>query len=319
MFNVILPIFAIILCGLLAGRFALLPTSGAKTLNSFVYYFALPGLLFFSLSDAPIKQITNVNFFLVNIITIICCFVVAIFVFKLTFKKTFPEVMMYGMASSYGNTGFLGIPLLIAAFGEEAAVPAAIATFIYDILIVTVIIVSFETAKIFSDKGKDVKVLPMIGSTIKAVLLNPINASLLLGIIAALLQLPIPSPVSLFADTLGAAASPTALFALGLGLVRDKDVIKDKALQLNEMGSMIGLKLLFQPLVALFLVSFIFPLNDLWATTVVIISAVPTGAIVNVFAERYDTLVKQVPFLLLLSTGLSIITLTIFLMITVGI
>lgn len=47
----------------------------------------------------------------------------------------------------------------------------------------------------------------------------------------------------------------------------------------------------------------------------VIISALPVGAVVNVFAEKYETMVQQTPIMVVLSTLLSILTLSILLIV----
>lgn len=319
-FGVVIPVFAIILCGFLAGRFSLLPFAGASSLNYFVYYFALPALLFFSLSNAPVEQIANVNFILANLFTILSCFIITMIIFVFIFKKKFPEVTLYSMVTSYGNTGFLGIPLLISAFGQDAAIPAAIATFIYDLVIITIVIVSFETTKMMKNKQNEKgKAVPMFGPIIKSIILNPINASLLLGIIVALFEITLPQPIYVFTDVLGPAAGPTALFALGLGLTGERNVWKNKTIKLNEFITLMGLKLILLPLLAIFFVQFVFPLeDDLWTTSLVILSAMPTGALVYVFADKYNTLIKQVPLFILMSTLVSIITITVFLVFSIG-
>jgi hypothetical protein len=224
---------------------------------------------------------------------------------------------MYGMITTYGNTGFLGIPLLVAAFGQEAAVPAAILTFIYDLVIITLVTGTFETAKVLNKKHSgQTSLLILPGMIAKSVLLNPINASLLLGVIVAVAQIPLPEPVYVFAETLGPAAGPTALFALGLGLSEQQTVLKNKNYQLSELFTLLGLKLVALPLIAALFVYVVFPLDDdLWATSVVILSALPTGAIVYVFAEKYQTLMKQVPLYILATTVVSIFTISVFLMV----
>ncbi|WP_164669922.1 AEC family transporter [Virgibacillus doumboii] len=320
LFQVVIPIFAIILCGFLAGRFSLLSFSSTTALNNFVYYFALPALLFFSLSTAPVDKILNLDFVLANLSIIFSCFILTILIFRYIFKKKFPEVSMYGMITTYGNTGFMGIPLLVAAFGQEAAVPAAIVTFIYDLTIITLIVGSFEAAKILNKKRDEkTRVLALPVMIAKAVVLNPINASLLLGIMVAVLRIPIPQSIQVFTETLGPAAGPTALFALGLGLSAQRSVLKNKHYRLSELMTLLGLKLLALPLLSILFVYFVFPLEDnLWATSVVILSALPTGAIVYVFAEKYQTLVKQIPLYILATTIISIITISVFLITMIG-
>ncbi|WP_226376928.1 AEC family transporter [Oceanobacillus halotolerans] len=315
MFQVVIPIFAIIVCGFLAGRFSLLPSNGTTTLNFFVYYFALPALLFYSLSTASTEQLTNTNFILANLLIILCCFIVTILIFTIVFKKKFPDVSLYGMITSYGNTGFLGIPLLTAAFGQEAAIPAAITTFIYDVVVISFVIISFEISKATKSKQTDQRQLvPMLGSIGKAILLNPINLSLIIGITVVLLEISIPQSVYVFAEVLGPAAGPTALFSLGLGLASERSVWKNKEIELKESITLIVLKLIMLPILAFVIIHYIFPIeDDLWTTSLVILSALPTGALVYVFAEKYQTLQKQVPLLVLTTTVISIFTISIFL------
>src|SRR5690625_2627662 len=317
LFQVVIPVFAIILCGFLAGRLSLLSVQGTSSLNYFVYYFALPALLFYSVSTAPVEQVLNPTFLLANLSIIFTCFLLTVLIFKLIFKKKFPDISMYGMITTYGNTGFLGIPLLVAAFGPEAAVPAAILTFVYDLVIITLVVGTFETAKVLNKQHREqTSLLVLPGTLAKSVLLNPINASLILGVIVAVTQFPLPEPVYVFTDTLGPAAGPTALFALGLGLSGQRTGLKNKNYHLSELTTLLGLKLVALPLIAALFVYVVFPLeDDLWAISVVILSALPTGAIVYVFAEKYQTLIKQVPLYILATTVISIFTISVFLMV----
>ena len=55
-------VFAIILCGYLAGITGKLGNKSAVVLNGFVYYFAVPALLFGFTAQAPILVILNWSF-----------------------------------------------------------------------------------------------------------------------------------------------------------------------------------------------------------------------------------------------------------------
>lgn len=89
LFNVILPVFAIILCGYLSGLFGVISKDGAKSLNNYVFYVTLPALLFYSVAKAPIEQLTNVAFISANLIGILASFLLSMFIAKLVFKKVF--------------------------------------------------------------------------------------------------------------------------------------------------------------------------------------------------------------------------------------
>ena len=58
-FNVVLPVFAIILTGYACGRFGVLGAASSEAINKFVYYVALPVLLFFSMARVDPQQIFN--------------------------------------------------------------------------------------------------------------------------------------------------------------------------------------------------------------------------------------------------------------------
>ena len=57
--DVAVPVFAIMLLGYLAGRAGILGDESSKALNAFVYWFALPPLLFLSVARVPVGEILN--------------------------------------------------------------------------------------------------------------------------------------------------------------------------------------------------------------------------------------------------------------------
>ncbi|MGY4688698.1 AEC family transporter [Salibacterium sp. K-3] len=304
--HVIIPIFAIMICGFLAGRFSLIPSSGAWVLNAYIYYFALPALLYISLAEASRKEITSFSFIGVNVMTCAAVMLLALMMFSILFKKSFTESVLYGMASSYGNTGFLGIPLAVTAFGPEAAVPAAMVSFSCDLLLVTFVVIALEGAS-----RHQTSILPALAG---AVFKNPINVSLLLGSGTAFLQLPVPETIAVFTDTLGGAAGPTALFAIGLGLVQESRSGEKDRTNRKAWMAVFGLKLFVMPLTAWIFVTFFLDIQPLWAAVVILLSAMPTGAVVNVFAQQYRVLEKEIPAVVLASTVVSIGTLMILLL-----
>jgi len=62
---------------------------------------------------------------------------------KTAFRKNGSIAAVQGMVATYGNVGYLGVPLLIATFGMEAALPAALATLIYNVFIIAMFLILF--------------------------------------------------------------------------------------------------------------------------------------------------------------------------------
>jgi malonate transporter and related proteins len=309
LFNVILPVFAIILCGYLSGLFGVISKDGAKSLNNYVFYVTLPALLFYSVAKAPIEQLTNVAFISANLIGILASFLLSMFIAKLVFKKSFPVLAIHGMNASYGTTGYMGIPLLIAAFGQKAALPAALATLIHNIPVITLVMLIFETSRVIQ-KDEKTNFIKILRDIAKPVLISPLTISVVLGAVIAFLGIQLPTSVDVFARFLADASGPTALFAIGLSFVNQKDIFNKSNIISPEVSLLVGLKLIFQPLLTILLVLYVFQLDPLWRTVTIIMSALPVGAGVYVFAQKYDQLVKQTSLAIVVSMIFSLITLS---------
>lgn len=315
-FDVSLPVFAIVLCGFLAGKYKVIDKSMTKGLNDFVYYFALPALLFLSLAKAPVNQLANWPFVGATLGGILASFLLAIVLAKLLFRQQRPTLALYGMAASYGTTGYMGIPLIIAAFGPAAAVPASLATLLHNIPVITIVIITFASSQAVSqpEQGGKGQGITLFKGIVRAIVLNPLNIAVLLGIIVAFFHLSLPKSVDAFTQLLANAAGSTALFAIGLGLVAQGNQLQQAQVSKAEVSMLVALKIIFQPLVTIFLLTYILHTNALWSTVAVLMSALPVGAGVYVFALRYEKLVAQVTMAILVSMILSVVSISVLLL-----
>lgn len=311
--NVVLPIFAIILCGYIAGSTDIVPKAGAKTLNNYVFYVALPALLFLSTATSPIEQLMNWQFLFINLGGILASFLIAILISKFVFKNNITSSAIYGMNASYGTTGYMGIPLVIAAFGSEAALPAALATLIHNIPVITIVLLICESAAVINNSQERKNKLDTLWMIIKPVISSPLTISVIAGITIAILDINLPVSVLTFADLLAGASGSTALFAIGLGLVGQSYLIKELNSYKLEVGIIVFLKLFIQPAVTFILIMYVFNVEPLWAVVSLIMSALPVGAGVFIFSQKYEKLMKQTLTAILISIFISVITLSIIL------
>jgi malonate transporter len=322
--NVSLPVFGIVFAGFLAARWGVLPQAGIKTLNDYVYYFALPALLFASLARAPVSELTNWRFAAANLGGILISFGLSIMVARTIFARGMPTLAMHGMAASYGTTGYMGVPLLITAFGQQAAVPAALATLIHNIPVITLVILAMEASKTLGQEQVGAEQVgaqttrnnpaPGVARTVtKAILLNPLTIAVAAGAAVAISKVNLPGPIAVFTDLLANAAGPTALFAVGLALVGRGRALREGAVRGSEVATLVALKIGLQPLVTLLLVFTLFPLEALWRTTTMVMAALPVGAGVYVFAQRYNELVEETSIAILLSMLVSVVTVSVVL------
>jgi len=140
------------------------------------------------------------------------------------------------------------------------------------------------------------------------VLRHPAVISPLLGILFAMTALPLPKAVSNYLDLTAAAAGPAALFALGLSLI-DREVTGNA----SEVIWLSSLKPIVNPILTFALVTYVFAMDPSWSKAAVILSAMPSGANAYVIAQQYNVHVETVSSAVIVSTGVSVITISLVL------
>ena len=67
-FGAVLPVFGLVACGYLAGRFHVVTQASSQALNQFVYAFALPAMLFVAVYRGSLEEILSGAFLLAVIV-----------------------------------------------------------------------------------------------------------------------------------------------------------------------------------------------------------------------------------------------------------
>lgn len=300
--DVVLPVFAIILCGYLVGAFRLLGVASTEALNAFVFYVALPVLLFHAVARVRPEEFLNGPFIAAFAAAIAITFALALALARLGFGRPPAEAGVFAMAATFGNTGYMGIPLALAAFGEASALPAAIAVIAGTVIILAGTIVLIEVAMA---RGGDSAQRPLRKAG-QALVRNPLIVASVAGIAWSVGGVPLPTPVDTFCSILGAAAGPCALFAIGLFLV-GKPVRADA----GEVAAATVLKLFVMPAATWWLAFHVFDVTPAWATVAVMMAALPIGANVFVVAQGYGIWVQPSSTAVLVSTVCAVVTLSV--------
>ena len=124
----VFPVFLLVACGVLAGRFGLVTHASSAALNQFVYAFALPAMLFIAVYRGSLEEILSGFFILAVVLATLGTAVAGYLVSRLVQHAPRPESTLRALNASFANTGYLGIPLVTVAYGDRAALPAALAT-----------------------------------------------------------------------------------------------------------------------------------------------------------------------------------------------
>ncbi|WP_109477168.1 AEC family transporter [Paraburkholderia sp. C35] len=274
--SLILPIFAIILAGWLAGRFNYLPRSVAGPLMQFAYFVAMPALVFLTVAREPLGALLEWRFIAAFGGGSILCFAVVLLAARLALRASLSKSAMLAAVVSMTNTGFVALPILRALQGQHGVLAAAVATVFVGGIMFPALVVLLEVGQHSgSRKTRGGALARQIGT-------NPVILATILGLLWSVGGLTLPVPVATTLGILGEALTPCALFAIGLDLSIDE--LRD---HLRRYALLAALKLIAMPCVVYGL-CVAAGLDRTLTLAAVICAAVPTAKTAYVLANEYD-------------------------------
>jgi predicted permease len=304
-FGAVLPVFGLVGCGYLAGRLRIVTQASSHALNQFVYAFALPAMLFIAVYRGSLEEILSGAFLLAVILATLGTALIGFALSYYVAGASPAESTMRALNASFANTGYLGIPLVTVAYGERAALPAALATVATNIISFALAIVCLELF-----------VNPRPGGVRRAlagVLRSPLIWPIALAVLLVFLEVKIALPVERFATLLAAAAGPCALFAIGL-------FVSQLSIRAGVQSSWQTtlLKLVVHPLLMALLAFYVLPVEAFWAKIAVVCAALPLGATAFVLAQRYRLLEAETSTGAVVSTAASLLTVSLVMALLTG-
>ncbi|MGK9170927.1 AEC family transporter [Inquilinus limosus] len=305
--DLVLPVFAIIVTGWLAGWSGYIPRSLADGLVHFAYNVAMPALLVVTIAQEPAGNLLQWRFLLAFGGGSLLCFALVFLAVRAGWGRGLASSTMHGMAAAMTNTGFVALPILHAIYGRPAVLPAAIAT-------VFVAAVMFPAAVILLESGgrgpQARRARPAVLA--KRIVFNPMVLSTAIGLAWAVAGLPIPAPVPAYLDIFAAALTPCALFAIGLGLS-----VEGLRTNLASSFALAAVKLVLMPLIVYGLCAAT-GLDPLYTIAAVVCAAVPTAKTVYILAGEYKVEQPLVAATVSMTTLLSVPTLLVWLYVLSG-
>jgi malonate transporter and related proteins len=299
------PFFALVLCGYIAARKGILPLVAIPGLNSFVLFFALPCMLFRFGASTPIAQLLDASVFGIYLF---CALVMVVFTIAATKNQHigWNDASMGALVAAFPNTGFMGVPLLVALLGLKAAGPAII-TIVIDMVITSSLCIALSRLD-----GADVHgVSKAAKNALKSMLSNPMPWSILLGTLASAISLTLPKPLAVTVGLLADSASPVALFTIGAVLARSQLNTKEQVSYVEYLP-VAAIKLFLHPLLVLLVAvsakQMGVPLEKFTLIVMVLVAALPSASNVSMLAERLGANNGRIARIILVSTALAFLT-----------
>jgi malonate transporter and related proteins len=295
--NLALPFFGLILLGVVASRVWGLGEEGLQWLNLFLIYFALPALIFLVISATPFKRLLDWPYVSLTSSITALCFLGTVAATRFLFSTRFSTAVLQGTSASYGNVGYMGLPLAVSFFGPEAAVPATL-VFCFDCTM------QFVLTPFLSTLAKEHKEKPhwaALGFKVaKQVLTHPFIIATILGMVASAIGFRAPGALDTLLEMLMQAAAPCALFAMGVtvGLRRFSQVGP-------ELPLIVAVKTVIQPLLTILIVGLLPGLDPLWFHVAIMMAALPTASNAFILANQYNEYVEGASTAVLVTTVVS--------------
>lgn len=304
--EVTFPFFALVLVGWAVARQGWLPLESIPALNLFVLYFALPCMLFRFAAATPIARVFDPATFGLWLL----CALVAVGGAMVVLRRGavgWNDAAFGTLVAVFSNSGFMGVPLLVDLLGPRAAAPA-IVTLVVDMVVTTSLCIALSRLGQAGSHGAR----HAVGNALKGMATNPLPWAIAAGcgvsatgwVLPALLM----KPVSMMAD----AASPTALFTLGVVLARAQRLAgaaQASAAARSDVPRVVAFKLLVHPLLvwaagraAMALGA---PLDPFAANVLVLVAALPSASNVPMLAERFGADAGRIARIVLVSTVLA--------------
>ncbi|CAN5198583.1 AEC family transporter [soil metagenome] len=262
----------------------MLKAGSDETLASFVFLIPLPILVFRTVALADFSGGSPWLLWLAYYIAFAIAWVAGTVIVRRLFGRDARSGVVGGLSSAYANSLLLGIPLIISAYGNEGAAAMSLLIALNLPIMMTISAILIEHALVADGVSQGTHTKAIVKSVARSMAVNPVVASIVVGLAWRFTGLPVAGPVGTLANRLADVAGTLALFSVGMNLRR-----YGVSGNLQPALMVTVVKLLLMPLIVFVLVATVIPLPPVWAKALVIAAACPTGVNAWIVAARFET------------------------------
>ena len=241
--NATIPIFLMMLLGMLFRKLGWMDEVFAAKMNKFVFLVPLPVLLFEQLATVDFSEVWDIKFilfcFVVTAISITISTLISLLWKDRSVKGEFIQ------ATYRSSAALLGIAFIQNIYGTAGMAPLMIigSVPLYNIKAVVVLSV-FKPGNNSFDKA-------LVKKTLKGIATNPIIIGIVAGFVWSALKLPMPSILHKTVSSIGATATPMGLMSMGATFEMKKATSKMKPTLVAVFMKLVGFCVVFLPMAAL--------------------------------------------------------------------
>lgn len=285
LFKQLIIMFAMLALGVWMKRSKMMSETTFKELGVFLLYVISPIVVFRGYLVAPTQ--VNTMRLLVSFGASFVLLLMIIGIATLIYRKDGLSIF----ASIFTNSGFMGIPLVVALFSQEAV-------FVLSPFLSWLFVIQWTLGIVVVTKDPR-------SMSFKKVILNPVIIATIVGVIVYFLHIPIPEVLDEFLGRIGVMLMPVAMIVLGSSFAHlsFKNVFLDARVWL-----MVLVRLFVLPLFVVVALSVIAKDFELVAYTLLVAMSAPIGANVAILAQQYNKDITLAASQIMLTTLFSIIS-----------
>lgn len=298
MFGLIISNVAVILFYMLLGYILCITkkiqVSHAKSMSGVLLFVLSPAMIinsFLKLEYTEENLLRIVQCFLTTLVIQLLFFSVLYAVFRKKYEN--PRYRILTVGGVLGNVGFFGLPVISSIFPDN---PIVMCYSSVTVMSMNLIVFTIGVFLITNDKSY---------ISIKNAILNPTTLSILAALPLFVLKVRFPAPVLSCISVLASMVTPMCMIILGMRL----SAASLRALFTRRFAYLTCLfKLIVFPIFAFLCVKWLPFLDTTLKTSVIVLAATPSGAVIESLAELHECEQELSANVVLLTTILSVLT-----------
>ena len=241
--NATIPIFLMMLLGMLFRKLGWMDEVFAAKMNKFVFLVPLPVLLFEQLATVDFSEVWDIKFilfcFVVTAISITISTLISLLWKDRSIKGEFIQ------ATYRSSAALLGIAFIQNIYGTAGMAPLMIigSVPLYNVMAV-VVLSFFKPGNNSFDKE-------LVKKTLKGIVTNPIIIGIVAGFVWSALKLPMPLILHKTVSSIGVTATPMGLMSMGATFEMKKATSKMKPTLVAVFMKLVGFCAIFLPVAAM--------------------------------------------------------------------
>lgn len=288
-------------CGFILVKSKKADPSHAKSLSAFLLYICSPCMIINAFSEMEYSLgsfLEIIKFFFTAIAVMLLFFIILYVVLRKRYED--PKYRIFSIGSVLGNVGFFGLPLVKALF---PGYPLAVCYCMAYVVAMNLIVFTVGVFMITQNK----KFI-----SLKTVFFNPTTVALVIALPIYFFGITLPSPLAGAVSLLGNVTTAICMLVLGMRLASMslKKVFSQPFTYITALS-----KLVVFPIFAFLCVCFLPFFDDIFKTTLFVLSAAPSAAFILTLAELHGKEQELSANIVLVASVISIITLPLLLLI----